>query len=72
MAHQKSFLQLLAKNLPIIFGLVLIWRGIWDFLDLLDHWFFGGRHFWSAIGGFFLGIALIYLPDKDLKEIEKL
>ena len=62
----------LAKNISIVIGLVLIWRGIWYVLDGLDLIFFGGLHTWSAIGGIVVGLIILYIPDKDLKEIEKL
>jgi len=62
----------LAKNISIVVGLVLIWRGIWYVLDGLDLIFFGGLHTWSAIGGIVVGLIILYIPDKDLKEIEKL
>jgi len=61
-----------SKNLSIVLGLVLIWRGIWYVLDGIDILFFGKSHIWTAIGGIILGLLIIYLPDKDLKEIEKL
>jgi len=61
-----------AKNLSVVIGLVLIWRGIWYVLDALDAWFFAGSHGWTAVGGIILGLIILYLPDKDLKEIEKL
>lgn len=53
-------------------GLVLIWRGIWYILDGLDKAFFSGSHGWTAASGIVLGLIILYLPDKDLKEIEKL
>ena len=61
-----------AKNFLIVIGLVLIWRGIWYILDAIDIKFFGQSHFWTALGGIILGLIILYLPDKDLKEIEKL
>ena len=61
-----------ARNLSIVLGLVLIRRGIWYILDWLDITLFGNSHVWTAIGGIILGLLIIYLPDKDLKEIEKL
>lgn len=60
------------KNFGIIVGIVLIWRGIWYVLDELDILFFGGGHMWTAIIGIIVGFLVLYLPDKDLKEIEKL
>jgi positive regulator of sigma E activity len=61
-----------AKNLGIIVGIVLIWRGIWYVLDALDVMIFGGSHIYTAVLGIIVGFLVLYLPDKDLKEIEKL
>lgn len=72
MSKPKITLQYLAKNVSIVIGLVLIWRGIWYVLDGVDKWIFGGSHVWTALGGIIIGLIILYLPDKDLKEIEKL
>ena len=71
---KKNILSLryLAKNISIVTGLVLIWRGVWYVLDGLDKWIFGGSHAWTAVAGIIVGLLILYLPDKDLKEIEKL
>ena len=68
---QKNLFRYFAKNIVIVVSLVLIWRGIWYVFDYLDLNFFG-THSYTAIGGFILGLLLLYIPDKDLKEIEKL
>jgi len=68
---KRNLARYFAKNLTIVLSLVLIWRGIWYSLDFIDREFFG-THAYTAIGGIILGIILLYLPDKDLKEIEKL
>uniref|UniRef100_A0A7C4R4Y6 Uncharacterized protein n=1 Tax=candidate division CPR3 bacterium TaxID=2268181 RepID=A0A7C4R4Y6_UNCC3 len=60
------------KNLCIVVGLVMVWRGIWYVLDGFDVLFCKGSHIWTAIGGIVIGLLLLYVPDKDLKEIEKL
>jgi hypothetical protein len=60
------------KNITIVLGLVLIWRGIWYILDGLDMAFFGESHVITALGGILVGLLLLYLPDHDLKEIGKL
>ena len=60
------------KNLGTIVGIVLIWRGIWYVLDELDVLIFDGGHLVSAILGIVAGFLILYLPDSDLKEIEKL
>lgn len=62
----------LAQNLFIVIGLVLIWRGIWYTLDEIDNALLGGNHILSAIAGIVVGLLILYLPDHDLKEIQKL
>ncbi len=60
------------KVICIIIGLVLVWRGIWHLLDIVDDVVFAGERIWTALGGVILGFIVLYLPDHDLKEIEKL
>lgn len=60
------------RNFSIVLGLVLMWRGTWYVLDGIDIWIFKGSHVWTALLGIFLGILILYLPDKDLNEINKL
>jgi hypothetical protein len=59
-------------NVLVLLGLVLIWRGMWYVLDEVDILFFGESHIITTIGGIILGFLILYLPDKDLKEISKL
>lgn len=61
-----------AKNIFVVVGLVLIWRGIWYVMDEVDTLFFSGAHIFTAVAGIVMGLAILYIPDKDLKEIEKL
>jgi len=61
-----------STNLYIVIGLVLVWRGIWYVLDAVDKTFLGGSHIFTALGGIILGLFVLYLPDHDLKEIQKL
>ncbi len=65
-------LSYFAKNFTTIFAIVLIWRGVWEIIDYIDLIFFGGGHIPLAIGSIILGFLLLYLPDHDLKEIQKL
>ncbi len=65
-------LNYLAKNLSTVVGFVLVWRGIWYVLDAVDFFYLNGNHFWSGFFGTIIGLAILYFPDKDLKEIEKL
>jgi hypothetical protein len=60
------------KNLYTVFGIVLIWRGIWYLLDIVDKQFFSGGHVGTALFGIAFGLFLIYFHDHDLKEIEKM
>jgi hypothetical protein len=34
--------------------------------------YFGGEMFWTSLVGVIIGLLLLYIPDHDLKEIEKL
>lgn len=65
-------LRYLSKNLSTVLAIVLIWRGIWYLLDGIDLWLFGGNHAWTSALGVVIGLLILYLPDKDLKEIGKL
>lgn len=60
------------RVLSIIVGLVLVWRGIWHVLDVVDIVVFKGNVLWTAVGGVIVGLFVLYIPDHDLKEIEKL
>jgi len=65
--------QYFFKNLGTIVGIVLIWRGVWHVLDKIDIALIGDEtHLITAIGGIIVGFLILYIPDKDLKEIEKL
>lgn len=72
MEKKHITLRHFARDLSIVIGLVLIWRGIWYVLDGIDLYFFGGSHFFTAVAGVAIGLLILYVPDKDLKEIEKL
>ena len=61
-----------SRAFSVVLGVVLVWRGIWYVLYELDLIIWGGSHLFTAIGGIILGLLVLYLPDKDLKEIEKL
>lgn len=60
------------RTLSIIVGLVLVWRGIWHVLDFIEGKYFGSELLWTGLVGIVIGILLLYIPDRDLKEIEKL
>ena len=60
------------KNISIAIGIILIWRGVWVMLDLLDNLLFGGNHIATAVGGIIIGIGILYLPDHNLNALERL
>lgn len=72
MKTKSVLIRYFAQSFGVVLGLVLIWRGIWYVLDGIDAQFFGGDHLFTAVGGIILGFLVLYLPDKDLKEIQKL
>lgn len=69
---KKHIIRYFSQNLFVVIGLVLMWRGVWYVLDAIDTLVFGGSHVITALGGIALGLAILYLPDHDLKEIQKL
>lgn len=68
----KLTLNYLASNLSIAIGLVFIWRGTWHILDMIELTFFNGEKFYTALVGILVGVLILYTPDKDLKELQKL
>ena len=72
MKSQKMTITRFLHTLLIVVGIVLVSRGMWYVLDKLDTQLFGGSHTWTAIGGVLLGLIILYIPNKNLKEIEKL
>lgn len=69
----KTFdLKYFTKGISVAIGIILIWRGVWIMLDLVDVLIFGGSHIVTAIGGIILGILMLYLPEKNLKALERL
>lgn len=41
-------------------------------LDEIDLIFFGGYSGWTGLIGILIGVAVLYFPDRDLKELDKL
>ncbi len=60
------------KNISVAIGIILIWRGTWIILDLIDKLIFGGNHIITAVLGIVIGIVILYLPEKNLKALERL
>ena len=60
------------KNISIAVGIIIIWRGVWIIFDLIDSILFGGNHIITAILGIIVGVAILYLPDRNLKSLERL
>lgn len=70
MSKKILTIKYIATHLSAIIGIVCIWRGIWYILDEVDKWVFNGSHTWTALLGIGIGLLILYIPDKDLKEIE--
>lgn len=68
----KNPVTYFAHNISTVVALVLIWRGIWYTADWLDQYLFGSSHVLSSIGGIAAGLIILFAPDHNLKEIEKL
>lgn len=69
---RDHIIQYFAKNIITVIALVMVWRGVWYILDGIDVWLFGSYDAWTGLLGTIIGVAILYLPDHDLKEIEKL
>jgi hypothetical protein len=72
MKKKNISLTYFSKNIITVIGIVLVWRGIWIWLDHIDLYLFGGSHMWTALFGVLLGIVILFIPDGDLKEIQKM
>jgi len=67
--HKPTFAIMLRESLLVIVGAVLIWRGIWILLDLIDLRFFGGSHGWSSTAGIVIGVMMVYFADRKLEDV---
>lgn len=67
--HRLSYFT---SSFAVVLGLVLIWRGAWYILDFIDEALFGGNRVFTVVGGLVVGFLILYLPDKNLKELRKL
>lgn len=72
MKKRKDIINYFAKNIITVIALVMVWRGVWYVLDGIDTLLFGLYNHWTGLLGIILGVIILYLPDSDLKEIEKL
>lgn len=72
MKSESLTISRFVRIMCVVVGIVLVWRGIWYVLDKVDIYFFGGSHAWTAIVGIVIGLIILYVPNKNLKEIEKL
>lgn len=72
MKNGHKDLRYFVRTLAIVIGLVMIWRGVWYVLDYIDTILFGSYNQWTGLLGIALGVLMLYIPDRDLKEIEKL
>jgi hypothetical protein len=71
-SRKKNLIKYFSRNIYTVVGIVLVWRGIWYILDAIDKFIFGNSHAVTAALGVIIGLVILYLPDKNLKELEKL
>ncbi len=50
----------------VVVGVVCVWRGVWNLLDL---YLFPGHPLLTNLVSISVGLLILYLPDKDLKEL---
>lgn len=67
--HRLSYFT---SSFGVVFGLVMIWRGVWYIIDYLVLRFFGEEQLITAFAAIIIGFLVLYLPDRDLKELRKL
>ncbi len=72
MTKKHKTVKYFIKTIAIVVGLVFVWRGIWHVLDFIEKTYFGSELLYTGIIGIVIGLLLLYIPDHDLKEIEKL
>ncbi len=70
--QRKHIINYFAKNVITVIALVMVWRGVWYVLDGIDYWLFDEYSAWTGLLGIIIGVTILYMPDHDLKEIEKL
>lgn len=68
--NEKIIIKYISEHLLTVIGIVLVWRGVWHILDEIDKVFFGGNYWFTAVGGIIIGLLILYLPDRDLKELD--
>ncbi len=66
MKSKKSSLDPNIRILVEVTGVILVWRGIWA---LTDRYLFPDNPDLSAIISIILGIIIIYIENKNLKDL---
>ncbi len=72
MTENTSSPSYFIRNINVVIGLVLVWRGIWHGLDIVEAMVGIDHTLLAAFIGIVVGIGLLYAPDHDLKELQKL
>lgn len=70
MAHpkkQQMFPQSNTRLLINVIGVILVWRGVWA---LCDHYLFPDNPTMSAIVSIIIGLVILYIEDRSLRELE--
>lgn len=58
-----------ARSLYVVFGVILIWRGVWVLLDWIDIQLFGEITIGLALLGILIGLFLLFKHDHKLDEL---
>ncbi len=65
----REHLHHCAKSISCVTGVVFIWYGIGMLIEYVQENLFAGYDIFVAIGCLMIGLAILYLPDKDLDEL---
>ena len=72
MFTRHHIIRYFTHNIAVVVGVVFGCRGICHLLDIIDIELRGGNLVYTSVGGIIVGLLILYLPDKDLKELGKL
>jgi hypothetical protein len=72
MKHIIKIPKKLREAIFVMFGVVLVWRGIWLMLDTIDIYLFNGAHYVTGILSTIIGFTVLYYLDEEMEALDKL
>lgn len=66
----REHLHHCAKSISCVTGVVLVWHGIGIFLEYIQEHYIPDHDILMGIAVFALGILVLYVPDRDLDELQ--